>query len=52
MPITPYTLFQSAMIIGGLWIISRLTKMCYYQWVYGGNAGVDYLNGKLKQNYL
>ena len=52
MPITPYTLFQSTMIIMGVWYLSKLTKMCYYQWVYGGTGGKDYLDGKLKKEYL
>jgi hypothetical protein len=52
--ITIYTLFQSFWIICGLWVVSRLFKMCVYEMLEKG-AGEKYMKGELDkkwQDYL
>lgn len=46
MAIEPYTLFQSIWIVGGIWVLSKLSKMCYYEFAFEG-GGELYLRGEL-----
>lgn len=48
--ITIYTLFQSFWIVCGLWVISRLFKMCVYEMLEKG-AGEKYMKGELVKNW-
>jgi hypothetical protein len=48
--ITIYTLWQSMWIIIGLWMISKLFKMCVYEILEKG-AGEKYLKGELTKSW-
>ena len=45
-----YTLWQSTWIVGGMWLCSKLLKMCIYE-ILTKDGGEKYLNSELEKNW-
>jgi fatty acid desaturase len=48
--ITIYTLWQATWIVGGIWLLSKLFKMCIFEML-TENGGEKYLNNKLEKTW-